>query len=181
VEKAPQDKIFSHSEIRAIATALGAGIDSDFNPAKLRYHKIILMADADVDGAHICTLLLTLFFRHLPQVISDGHLYIAMPPLYRLKAGKEEYWAYTEEEKETYLAKLDGKRVDIQRYKGLGEMNAEQLWETTMNPETRTLLQVTVEDFTKADDIFTVLMGKEVAPRRQFIQTHARAVRNLDI
>jgi DNA gyrase subunit B len=181
VEKAPQDKIFSHSEIRAIATALGAGIDSDFNPAKLRYHKIILMADADVDGAHICTLLLTLFFRHLPQVISDGHLYIAMPPLYRLKAGKEEYWAYSEEEKETYLAKLDGKRVEIQRYKGLGEMNAEQLWETTMNPETRTLLQVTVEDFTKADNIFTVLMGKEVAPRRQFIQTHARAVRNLDI
>lgn len=181
VEKAPQDKIFSHSEIRAIATALGAGIDSDFNPAKLRYHKIILMADADVDGAHICTLLLTLFFRHLPQVISDGHLYIAMPPLYRLKAGKEEYWAYSEEEKETCLAKLDGKRVEIQRYKGLGEMNAEQLWETTMNPETRTLLQVTVEDFTKADNIFTVLMGKEVAPRRQFIQTHARAVRNLDI
>ena len=181
VEKAPQDKIFSHSEIRAIATALGAGIDSDFNPAKLRYHKIILMADADVDGAHICTLLLTLFFRHLPQVISDGHLYIAMPPLHRLKAGKEEYWAYSEEEKEAYLEKLKGKRVEIQRYKGLGEMNAEQLWETTMNPETRTLLQVTVEDFTKADDIFTVLMGKEVAPRRQFIQSHAKAVRNLDI
>jgi DNA gyrase subunit B len=181
VEKAPPDKMLSHEEIRAIITALGAGIDDEFDPAKLRYHRVILMTDADVDGSHIRTLLLTFFFRHMAELINDGHLYIAQPPLYRIKSGKQHQWVYSDPEKEGVLAQLKDKRVEVQRYKGLGEMTAEQLWDTTMNPETRTLLQVAVEDAAKADHIFHILMGDEVPPRKAFIQAHAKSVKNLDI
>jgi DNA gyrase subunit B len=181
VEKAPPDKMLSHEEIRAIITALGAGIDDEFDPAKLRYHRVILMTDADVDGSHIRTLLLTFFFRHMAELINNGHLYIAQPPLYRIKAGKQHQWVYSDPEKEGVLAQLSEKKVEVQRYKGLGEMTAEQLWDTTMNPETRTLLQVNVEDAAKADNIFNTLMGSEVGPRKSFIQAHAKSVKNLDI
>jgi len=182
VEKAPPDKMLSHEEIRAIITALGTGIDDDFDMAKLRYHHVILMTDADVDGSHIRTLLLTFFFRHMPDLINDGHLFIAQPPLYRVKASKQEQWVYSELEKEEVLIKLKGTRnINIQRYKGLGEMNAEQLWESTMNPATRTLLTVNIDDGAKADQIFHTLMGEEVPPRKAFIQAHARNVKNLDI
>ena len=183
VEKAAPDKMLAHDEIRAIITALGAGIDEEFDPAKLRYHRVILMTDADVDGAHIRTLLLTFFFRHMPELINSGYLYIAQPPLYRIKAGRAKHWIYSEEEKEELLGKLRaaGKKIEVQRYKGLGEMSAEQLWETTMNPTSRTLLLVNVEDTAKADDIFSVLMGSEVLPRKTFIQAHAKSVKNLDI
>jgi DNA gyrase subunit B len=181
VEKAPPDKMLSHEEIRAIITALGAGIDDEFDPGKLRYHRVILMTDADVDGSHIRTLLLTFFFRHMAELINNGHLYIAQPPLYRIKAGKQHQWVYSDPEKEGVLAQLKDKRVEIQRYKGLGEMTAEQLWDTTMNPETRTLLQVTVEDAAGADHLFNILMGSEVPPRKAFIQAHAKSVKNLDI
>ncbi len=182
VEKAPPDRMLASEEIRIIITALGAGIDDDFNPDKLRYHRIILMTDADVDGSHIRTLLLTFFFRHMPQLISGGYLYIAQPPLYRIKAAGNQQWVYSEQEKEEALRQLKGaKKATLQRYKGLGEMTPEQLWETTMNPETRTLLGVSVEDAAKADHIFHVLMGGEVPPRKAFIQAHARNVRNLDI
>ncbi|HEY82283.1 MAG TPA: DNA topoisomerase (ATP-hydrolyzing) subunit B [Dehalococcoidia bacterium] len=182
VEKAPLDRMLASEEIRVIITALGAGIDDDFDPAKLRYHRIILMTDADVDGSHIRTLLLTFFFRHMPGLISNGHLFIAQPPLYRIKAGGNLRWVYSEQEKEEVLRELKGARkVEVQRYKGLGEMTPEQLWETTMNPDTRTLLGVTIEDATKADRIFHILMGGEVPPRKAFIQAHAKSVRNLDI
>ncbi len=182
VEKAPSDKMLAHEEIRAIITALGAGIDDDFDPARLRYHRVILMTDADVDGAHIRTLLLTFFFRHMVELINREHLFIAQPPLYRIKRNKDEHWVYSELEKEAILTELKGaKKVGIQRYKGLGEMTAEQLWETTMNPTTRTLLSVTLEDAAKADHIFHVLMGGEVPPRKAFIQAHAKSVKNLDI
>ncbi len=184
VEKAAPDKMLSHEEIRSIITALGAGIGDEFDPAKLRYHRVILMTDADVDGAHIRTLLLTFFFRHMPELINNGHLYIAQPPLYRIKAGKLGHWIYSEQEKEELLSKLKGKeakKIEVQRYKGLGEMSAEQLWETTMNPATRTLLSVSIEDAAKADSIFSMLMGGEVPPRKAFIQAHARSVKNLDI
>ncbi len=182
VEKAPPDKMLSHEEIRAIITALGAGIDDEFDPSKLRYHRVILMTDADVDGSHIRTLLLTFFFRHMAELINNGHLYIAQPPLYRIKAGKQHHWVYSDPEKEAVLTQLkDSRKVEVQRYKGLGEMSAEQLWDTTMNPETRTLLQVNVEDPAKADHIFHVLMGDEVPPRKAFIQAHAKSVKNLDV
>jgi DNA gyrase subunit B len=181
VEKAPADKMLSHEEIRAIITALGAGIDEEFDLNKLRYHRVILMTDADVDGSHIRTLLLTFFFRHMAELINNGHLYIAQPPLYRIKSGKTHQWVYSDPEKEGVLAQLKEKRVEVQRYKGLGEMSAEQLWDTTMNPATRTLLQVEVEDAAKADHIFHVLMGDEVPPRKAFIQAHAKSVKNLDI
>jgi len=182
VEKAPSDKMLAHEEIRAIITALGAGIDDEFDPAKLRYHRVILMTDADVDGAHIRTLLLTFFFRHMVELINHEHLFIAQPPLYRIKTSKLEHWAYSEQEKEEVAANLkQAKKVEFQRYKGLGEMSAEQLWETTMNPTSRTLLTVTLEDAAKADHIFHVLMGGEVPPRKAFIQAHARSVKNLDI
>jgi DNA gyrase subunit B len=182
VEKAPPDKMLSHEEIRAIITALGAGIDDEFDLSKLRYHRVILMTDADVDGSHIRTLLLTFFFRHMAELINRGHLYIAQPPLYRVRAGKLQQWVYSEPEKEEALAKLkESRKVEVQRYKGLGEMTAEQLWETTMNPATRTLLEVGVEDAAKADRIFHVLMGDEVPPRKAFIQAHAKSVKNLDI
>jgi DNA gyrase subunit B len=182
VEKAPSDKMLAHEEIRAIITALGAGIDDDFDPARLRYHRVILMTDADVDGAHIRTLLLTFFFRHMVELINREHLFIAQPPLFRVKSNKTQHWVYSESEKEAVLAELKGARkVEVQRYKGLGEMSAEQLWETTMNPATRTLLSVTLEDAAKADHIFHVLMGGEVPPRKAFIQAHAKSVKNLDI
>jgi DNA gyrase subunit B len=182
VEKAPPDKMLSHEEIRAIITALGAGIDAEFDLSKLRYHQVILMTDADVDGSHIRTLLLTFFYRHMVELINNQHLYIAQPPLYRIKSSKLQQWVYSEQEKEEVLAKLkESKKVEVQRYKGLGEMTAEQLWETTMNPTTRTLLEVTVEDAAKADRIFHILMGDEVPPRKAFIQAHAKSVKNLDI
>jgi len=182
VEKAPPDKMLAHEEIRVIITALGAGIDDDFDPAKLRYHRVILMTDADVDGSHIRTLLLTFFFRHMVELINRQHLYIAQPPLYRIKSSKVEHWAYSDPEKDEFLAELKGARkVEVQRYKGLGEMSAEQLWETTMNPTTRTLLSVTLEDTAKADHTFHMLMGGEVPPRKAFIQAHAKSVKNLDI
>jgi DNA gyrase subunit B len=182
VEKAPPDKMLSHEEIRAIITALGTSIDAEFDLSKLRYHRVILMTDADVDGSHIRTLLLTFFYRHMVELINNQHLFIAQPPLYRIKSSKLQQWVYSEQEKEEVLAKLkDSKKVEVQRYKGLGEMTAEQLWETTMNPATRTLLEVTVEDAAKADRIFHILMGDEVPPRKAFIQAHARSVKNLDI
>ncbi len=182
VEKAPSDKMLAHEEIRAIITALGTGIDDEFNWSKLRYHQVILMTDADVDGSHIRTLLLTFFFRHMVELINHGHLFIAQPPLYRIKTTKLQHWIYSEQEREEVLGKLkEAKKVEVQRYKGLGEMSAEQLWETTMNPATRTLVAVGIDDAAKADLIFHTLMGDEVPPRKAFIQAHAKSVKNLDI
>ncbi len=182
VEKAPPDKMLGSEEIRILITALGAGIDEDLDLSKLRYHRVILMTDADVDGSHIRTLLLTFLFRHMVELINQGHLFIAQPPLYRVKAAGKRHWVYSEQEKEEVLRELKGaKKIEVQRYKGLGEMTPEQLWDTTMNPETRTLLGVSVDDAAKADHIFHVLMGGEVPPRKAFIQAHATSVRNLDI
>jgi DNA gyrase subunit B len=183
VEKASPDKMLSHEEIRAIITVLGVGIDTEFDLSRLRYHRLILMTDADVDGAHIRTLLLTFFFRHMPELINQGHLFIAQPPLYRIRSSKEDHWIYSDQEKDVLLTRLksENKKSDVQRYKGLGEMSAEQLWETTMNPTSRTLLQVNVEDAAKADGIFSMLMGDEVLPRKNYIQAHATSVKNLDI
>jgi DNA gyrase subunit B len=182
VEKARPDKMLAHEEIKAIITALGAGFGEDFDPSRLRYHRVIIMTDADVDGAHIRTLLLTFFFRYMRELIEHGHLYIAQPPLYRVQHRKEVRWFYTEKDKENYMGKLkDGKGVALQRYKGLGEMNPSQLWETTMDPAARTILRVNIEDAMEADRIFTQLMGEEVAPRKSFIQSHYAQVRNLDV
>jgi DNA gyrase subunit B len=185
VERARIDKILGNEEIRTIITAIGAGIKDDFNIENARYHKLILMTDADVDGAHIRTLLLTFFYRQMPQLIEAGFVYIAQPPLYRVAKGKEEFYAYDEKEREEYVKRLsngEGKStVNIQRYKGLGEMNPLQLWSTTMDPETRTILQVTVEDAILANDTFEKLMGDEVEPRRLFIEQNAKFVSNLDI
>jgi len=181
VEKARLDKILSNKEVEALITALGTGIEDSFDLSNLRYHHIIVMTDADVDGAHIRTLLLTLFFRYLEPLITNGHLFIAQPPLYLLTTRSKEYYVYSEEEKERLLKKLGNAKVEMQRYKGLGEMNPEQLWETTMNPESRTLLRVEIEDPVRADSTFNKLMGPAVPPRKRFIQTHAKAVRNLDI
>jgi DNA gyrase subunit B len=186
VEKARIDKVLSNEEIRSIITAIGAGIRDDFQIEQARYHKIIIMTDADVDGAHIRTLLLTFFFRQMRELIDAGFVYIAQPPLFRVAKGKEEYYAYTENERDSYVQRFgngDGGKgnVLIQRYKGLGEMNKEQLWETTMNPERRTLLKVDMEDAVAADLIFQTLMGDEVEPRRVFIEANARFVSNLDI
>jgi DNA gyrase subunit B len=180
VEKAAPDKMLANEEIRTMITAIGAGLDEDFNPERIRYHKVILMTDADVDGSHIRTLLLTFFFRHMAKLIGAGHLYIAQPPLYRIKSGSNLKWVYSDQEKDAALKELSGKKTDIQRYKGLGEMTAEQLWETTMNPATRTILSVKVEDAVKADETFQMLMGDEVPPRKAFIQTHAKSA-NLDV
>ena len=184
VEKARADKMLAHDAIRHIITAIGASVDEDFNLAKLRYHHVIIMTDADVDGSHIRTLLLTFFFRHMLPLIRHGHLYIAQPPLYRITSGKKEHYAYSEGEMEGIRLQLDGKsksNVSLQRYKGLGEMNATQLWDTTMNPEERTLLQVAMGDAAEADEVFSVLMGDVVEPRRDFIQAHALEVKNLDV
>jgi len=182
VEKARFDKVLDNNEVRALITALGCGVGEHFDLSRLRYGRVILMCDADVDGSHIRTLLLTFFFRYMQALIEQGHLYIAQPPLYRVEVkGRKHRYVYSEEEQQRLLSELDGQSVSIQRYKGLGEMNAEQLWETTMNPETRTVLQVTIEDATAADRTFDMLMGSAVAPRRRFIQTHATSVRNLDV
>ncbi|NLM04013.1 MAG: DNA topoisomerase (ATP-hydrolyzing) subunit B [Clostridiales bacterium] len=182
VEKARLDRILNYEEIRAMITAFGTGIGDDFDIEKLRYHKIVIMTDADVDGAHIRTLLLTFFFRYMRPLIDFGHVYIAQPPLYRIKRGKQERYAYSDEELNQILDEIGrDTKVDIQRYKGLGEMNPEQLWETTMDPETRTLLQVEIEDAAAADEIFITLMGDKVQPRREFIEENAKYVSNLDI
>jgi len=181
VQKATPDKIFEHTEIRAIITALGAGEGDDFDQQQLRYHSIIIMTDADVDGSHIRTLLLTYFFQRMRNIIKEGHLYIAQPPLYRLQSGKTVNYAFNEQERDQILSDLNGKRnIQIQRYKGLGEMNPDQLWETTMNPETRTLLQVKIEDVVRSEQIFNDLMGSEVPPRKSFIQAYAQSVKEID-
>jgi DNA gyrase subunit B len=181
VEKARLDKILSNNEIRAIITALGTGIGDDFDITKARYHKIVIMTDADVDGSHIRILLLTLFYRFMKDLIDHGYVYIAQPPLYKVQKGKQVRYAYSDADLERVLQEVGRNGVNIQRYKGLGEMNPEQLWETTMDPENRTLLQVTMEDAVEADMIFNILMGDKVEPRREFIEEHARFVRNLDI
>ena len=176
------DKILGHEEIRAMVAALGAGEGEEFDPSKIRYHKIIIMTDADVDGSHIRTLILTFFYRRMLPLIEQGYLYIAQPPLYRIQTGRKIEYTYTEEEKDAYLASLNGSRnPQIQRYKGLGEMNPDQLWETTMDPDTRHMLGVTVDSSLEVDDTFTTLMGEMVAPRKSFIQAHARSVQNLDV
>ncbi len=180
VEKARLDKILQNNEIRTMITALGTSVGEQFDISKLRYHRIIIMTDADVDGSHIRTLLLTFFYRHLEPIIHEGHLYIAQPPLYRVKSGKQEAWVYNEAEREKKMAEF-GEKVEVQRYKGLGEMNPDQLWETTMDPAQRTLVQVTVDDAVAADETFDMLMGTAVPPRKKFIQTHARDVVNLDV
>ena len=180
VEKARLDKMFGHSEIRALIAALGAGIGEDFNLEKLRYHRVVIMTDADVDGAHIRTLLLTFFFRQMPALVTNGHVYIAQPPLYRVSKGKKHEYAYSDEERDRLLERM-GENCGLQRYKGLGEMDPQQLWETTMEPSKRVMRIVTMEDVVEADSIFTVLMGDEVPPRRDFIVNYARDVKNLDI
>ncbi len=181
VEKARLDRILNNREVRALITALGTGIGDQFDLSNLRYNRIVLLCDADVDGAHIRTLLLTLFFRYMAPLVENGHLFIAQPPLYRIERKKQHYYVYSEAEKEAMLARLKSDKVTIQRYKGLGEMNPEQLWETTMNPEARTILQVNIEDAAAADRTFDMLMGSAVPPRKRFIQTHAKDVRNLDV
>ena len=209
VEQARLDRMLANNEIKSLIIALGIGIGEIKDLAKLRYHRIVIMTDADVDGAHIRTLLLTLFYRYFPELIEAGYLYIAQPPLYKISKGKDQRYAYTDEQKENVLkdmgvsteesenddaeeseeeeeegaakAKKKTSRVNIQRYKGLGEMNPDQLWETTMDPENRIMLRVTMEDIEAADAVFSTLMGPEVPPRKKFIQTHAKGVKNLDI
>ncbi len=186
VERARIDRILSNEEIRAMITAIGAGIREEFNLESARYHKVVIMTDADVDGAHIRTLLLTFFFRQMRELIEAGYVYIAQPPLYRVHKGKSDFYAYSDQERDMYLKRLggkngEGKGITIQRYKGLGEMNPDQLWKTTMDPEARTILQVQIEDAAIADKLFDRLMGDEVEPRRQFIEKNARYVKNLDV
>ena len=181
VQKARLDKILSSEEIKNMITAFGCGIGEDFEPEKLRYHKIVIMTDADVDGAHIRTLLLTFFFRYMRPLIEGGYVYAAQPPLFKVKKGKKEYYAFSDNELSKLLDEVGRQGADVSRYKGLGEMNAEQLWETTMDPESRTLLQVTIDDAIMADEIFSMLMGDKVAPRRDFIEANAKYVTNLDI
>jgi DNA gyrase subunit B len=181
VEKARIDKILRNEEIRALITGLGCGIGEDFDVSRVRYHKVIIMTDADVDGSHIRTLLLTFFFRYMRPLIDHGYIYVAQPPLFRLKHGKTEHWAFTEAEKDRVMKTLPKVGVSLQRYKGLGEMNPDQLWKTTMDPEKRTLLQITLDDAAGADHLFTVLMGVETGPRSEFIRENASYVKNLDI
>ena len=182
VERARLDRMLSSEEIKNIITALGTGIGDTFDYARLRYGRIILMSDADVDGSHIRTLLLTFFYRHMEHLITNGHLFIAQPPLYRIQVGKTRHYVYSDQERDDFLARLgEGKNPPVNRYKGLGEMDPEELWETTMNPATRTILQVTVDDAIKADETFSMLMGDEVMPRKRFIESHAKNVKNLDI
>lgn len=180
VEKARLDKVYGNDKLMPVITALGCGIGEDFDVSKIRYGKVIIMADADVDGSHIRTLLLTFFFRFMRPVIEQGHIYIAQPPLYRITKNKAHHYAYSDEERDKILAELGG-GTEIQRYKGLGEMDAEQLWETTMNPETRIMLKVSLEDAAAADETFTILMGDKVEPRREFIEKNAKYVQNLDV
>ena len=187
VERARIDKILSNDEIRAMITAIGTGVKEDFDLAEARYHKVIVMTDADVDGAHIRTLLLTFFFRQMPELIEEGYIYIAQPPLYRIAKGRKEFYAYSDEEREQVVKRLSNGRLDdvrgvnIQRYKGLGEMNPDQLWRTTMDPEYRTVMRVRIDDAAIASKLFDELMGDEVEPRRQFIEKNAKYVRNLDV
>ena len=181
VEKARLDRIYANAEIRTMITAFGSGISDEFDLSKLRYNKIVIMTDADVDGAHIRTLLLTFFYRYMKPLIEHGHVYIAQPPLYQKKKGKKSWYTYSDDELTSKLDEVGRDNAVIQRYKGLGEMNPEQLWDTTMNPEGRTMLQVSMEDAEAADELFTILMGDKVEPRRQFIEEHAKLVRNLDI
>ena len=180
VEKARLDRVYGNDKLMPVITALGTGIGEDFDITKLRYGKVIIMADADVDGSHIRTLLLTFFFRFMRPLVEQGHIYIAQPPLYRITKNKEHRYAYTDLERDKILSQIEGKS-DIQRYKGLGEMDSEQLWETTMNPETRVMLRVELSDAEAADEIFTILMGDKVEPRREFIEQNAKYVQNLDI
>ncbi|MBN2858729.1 MAG: DNA topoisomerase (ATP-hydrolyzing) subunit B [Sphaerochaetaceae bacterium] len=185
VEKAREDKVLSNEKLQPVIASLGAGLGVHFDPSKVRYHKVIIMADADVDGSHIRTLLLTFFFRYMRELLEEGYVYFAMPPLYKITFGKKSFYAYNEEERKRILLEntKDGdlSKVPIQRYKGLGEMNPDQLWETTMNPETRSLTQVTLEDAVEADEVFTMLMGEEVEPRKRFIEENAVYVSNLDV
>lgn len=181
VEKARLDKILNNEEIRTMITAMGTGVGNEFEIEKARYHRLIIMTDADVDGAHIRTLLLTFFYRYMTPLIKEGYVYIAQPPLYKVNKGKKEYYVYNDEELQKLLNRIGREGYGIKRFKGLGEMNPAQLWDTTMNPETRTILRVSLEDAQKADEIFTILMGDKVEPRREFIQNHAHTVRNLDI
>ena len=185
VEKARADRVYGNDKLSPVITALGAGIGEEFNPDKLRYHKIIIMADADVDGAHIRTLLLTFFFRFMRPLVEQGYVYSAVPPLYKLTRGKQQRVAYSDEERDQVSAQMRGDnpnaKVEISRFKGLGEMDPHELWETTMNPETRTLRRITLEDAVKADEIFTILMGEKVEPRKEFIEHNAKYVVNLDI
>jgi len=186
VEKARIDRVYGNDKLMPVVTALGTGIGEDFNLEKLRYEKVIIMADADVDGCHIRTLLLTFFFRYMRPLIENGNIYIAQPPLYRVARGKKVYYAFSDAERDKYIAELadangNSSKVAVQRYKGLGEMDSEQLWETTMNPETRTILKVSLEDAVKADEIITILMGDKVLPRKDYIEKYARTVHNLDI
>ena len=184
VEKARADKVYGNDKLQPVITALGAGIGDEFDLSKLRYHKIIIMADADVDGSHIRTLLLTFFFRCMRPLIDEGYVYSAVPPLYKLTRGKQTRVAYSDEERDRISAELradnPNAKVDISRFKGLGEMDPHELWETTMNPETRTLRRIKLEDAIRADEIFTVLMGEEVEPRRRFIEENSANVVNLD-
>nr|AAC44498.1 DNA topoisomerase II subunit B [Thermotoga maritima MSB8] len=181
VEKSSLDRLLKNEQISDIIVAVGTGIGDDFDESKLRYGRIIIMTDADIDGAHIRTLLLTLFYRYMRPLIEQGRVYIALPPLYRIKAGREEFYVYSDQELAEYKEKLQGKRIEIQRYKGLGEMNPEQLWETTMNPETRKIIRVTIEDAEEADRLFEILMGNDPSSRREFIERHALKVKELDI
>lgn len=183
VEKARLDRVYGNDKLMPVVTALGTGIGSEFDLSKLRYGKVIIMADADVDGSHIRTLLLTFFFRFMRPLIEEGHVYIAQPPLFKVAKGKKVYYAFSDEERDRYIAELteSGGKAEVQRYKGLGEMDPEQLWETTMDPATRTMIQVTMQDAVKADEVFTILMGDKVAPRREFIEQNAKYVSNLDV
>jgi len=185
VEKSRIDKVLDNNEVKIMITALGTGFDEEFDIEKLRYNRIIIMTDADVDGSHIRTLLLTFFFRFMPKLIEEGHVYIAQPPLYKVSVKKQDYYAYDEDEREILVKRFskdgDSKKIEVQRYKGLGEMNPEQLWSTTMNPESRTLVKIGIEDAASADRTFSILMGGDVEPRRQFIQKNAKYVKNLDV
>ena len=181
VEKARLNRIFENEEITNMVTAIGTSVGDDFDLSRARYHKLVIMTDADVDGSHIRTLLLTFFYRYLPALIEAGYIYIAQPPLYKVTKGKLSKYVYNDEDMQKYVAEIGRDDVHLQRYKGLGEMNPQQLWETTMDPENRTILQVTVQDVVEADKIFTLLMGDEVEPRRKFIEAHAKEVVNLDV
>ena len=181
VEKSRLDKVYSNTSLIPIIQALGCGIGEDFDITKLRYGKIIIMADADVDGSHIRVLLLTFFFRHMRPLIEQGHVYLAQPPLYKVHKGKQVRYAFSDDERDKYIEELGGSGVEAERYKGLGEMDPEQLWETTMDPEKRTLLKVEISDAIACDEIFSVLMGDMVEPRREFISKNAKFAENLDI
>ena len=185
VEKARLERVYGNEKLMPVVTALGTSIGEDFDISKLRYGKIIIMADADVDGSHIRALLLTFFFRFMPQLIEEGHIYLAQPPLFKLTRGKKVRYAYSDRERDEYIQELssgnENNKVDIQRYKGLGEMDPEQLWETTMDPERRVMYKVEMEDAASADEIFTILMGEKVEPRREFIEKNAKYVQNLDV